>query len=201
MYKLFTCILLVFSFLPVTFSQNKKDLKISLATGIFNSSYYTNAKPRQFYNLGFDYIVTKRHLISADYISGQHRNYDNVRASNPIPLTTPGYEKHTNAEARCMVFSVLYKYKLLNKKYFSITAGTGLGIITESLSYPVELANGGFTFQTSGGKGNLSFPLRVDIDYQILKQFQIGILGGMYIYPDYPLAGQHLGIRFSYILK
>src|SRR5262245_42309566 len=85
--------------------QEKKDLKISLATGLFNSTYYTNAKARQFYNLGFDYSITKRHLICADYISGRFNYYDSVRVTNPVPLTTPGWENHTNAEGRTTVFS------------------------------------------------------------------------------------------------
>lgn len=183
-----------------SFGQERKDLKLSLSTGFFNSTYYTNAKPRQFYNFSFDYSISKRHIISADFISGQFRYYDNVNVTSPIPLSTPGYEKHTNAEAYCQVFSVMYKYKLLDKRKFSINTGTGLGIISESFTYPVDTPNG-FTFETSGSKGDLCFPVRLDINYQVLKKFQIGIIGGMYIYPDYPLVGQHTGISLSYLIK
>jgi hypothetical protein len=184
-----------------SYGQDKKDLKLSLSTGLFNSSYYTNSRPRQFYSFGFDYSITKRHIISVDFISGQHRYYDSIRVTTPIPLTTPGYEKHTNSEARTTIFSLLYKYKLLDKRKLSISAGTGFGIITELLTYPVDIPNGGFTFETSGRKGDLCFPLRLDIDYQILKRFQLGIIAGTYIYPDYPLVGEHLGMKFSYIIK
>jgi hypothetical protein len=184
-----------------SYGQDKKDLKLSLSTGSFNSTYYTNAKSRQFYNFGFEYSVTKRRFISADFTSGQHRYYDNIRSDNAIPLTTPGYEKHTNAEARSMLFSVLYKYKLLDNRKFSINAGAGIGIITETFTYPVNIANGGFTFETSGGKGGVCFPFRLDIDYQFLNQFQIGLIAGTYFHPDHAPVGQHLGIRFSYILK
>jgi hypothetical protein len=196
-------IILVFSFnlIGQVFSQDKKDLKISLSTGFFNSKYYTNAKSRQFYNFGFEYSITKRQSLSADYTSGQFRYYDDIRVTTPIPLSTPGYEKHTNAEARSTFFSILYKYKILDKKKLSVKLGTGLSIITETYTYPVDLPNGGFTFQTSSGKGDLSFPLRVDLDYKISKHIEIGIIGGTYIYPDYPLVGQHLGLSFSYILK
>jgi hypothetical protein len=198
--KYFISILLIFSFFQ-SYSQEKKDLRISVSTGLLNSSYYTNSKPRQFYNFSFDYSITKRHIISADFISGQHRYYDSIRVTTPIPLNTPGYENHTNAEARTMAFSALYKYKVLDKKRFSIHAGTGLGIITELLTYPVDTPNGGFTFETTGGKGDLCFPLRVDVDYHIFKNIQLGIIAGTYIYPDYPLVGQHLGVKFSYIIR
>lgn len=184
-----------------SYAQDKKDLKLSLSTGLFNSNDYINATPRQFYNFSLEHSVEKRHIIAADFISGQFFYYDNKRSDNAIPLTTPGYEKHTNAEARCAIFSVLYKYKILDKRKFSINAGTGIGIIHETFTYPVNLSNGGFTFRTSGGKGDLCFPLRLDIDYNISKQFQIGIITGTYYYPEHPFVGQHLGVKLSYILK
>lgn len=198
--KYFLFVLLQFTFLQFH-GQNKKDLKLSLSTGFFNSSYYTNAKSRQFYNLGFDYSVAKRHIIAADFISGQHRYYESSRVTTPIPLSTPGYEKHTNAEARTSVFSIMYKYKLYDKSKFSVGAGTGLGILLESATYPVDIPNGGFTFQTSGGKGDLCFPLRLDVNYQVSKNFQLGVIAGTYIYPDYPLVGEHLGLSISYIIR
>ena len=196
-FRLFFCL---FS-LCYVFGQNKKDLKLSFSAGFFNSKVYTNAKSRFFFNFGFDHSVTKRHIIAADYIAGQFRYYDDVRVTTPVPLSTPGYEKHTNADARTTVFSVMYKYKLLYKNKISLSAGTGIGIITESYYHPVDLANGGFTFQNSGRKGDLCFPLRVDVDYQIFKKIQLGILAGTYVYPDYPLAGQHAGFKVSYLIQ
>ena len=201
MVRQFIILVLSFSLIGQVFSQDKKDLKISLATGLFNSKYYTNAKSRQFYNFSFEYSLTRRHSLSADYISGQFRYYDSIRATTPIPLSTPGYQKHTNAEARNTFFSILYKYKILDNKKLSVKIGTGISIITETYTYPVDLPNGGFTFQTSSGKGDLSFPLRLDLDYKISNHFEVGIIGGTYIYPDYPMAGQHLGLRLSYMLK
>jgi hypothetical protein len=192
---------LSFSLIGQAISQNKKDLKISLSTGAFNSKYYTNAKPRQFYNFCLEYAITDRHSLSSDYLSGQFSYYDSIRVTSPIPLSTPGYEKHTNADARGTFFSVLYKYKLLDKKNISAKVGTGLSIIAESYTYPVDKPNGGFTFETSGRKGDLSFPLRFDLDYKLSNRLEVGIVGGTYIYPDYPFVGQHVGIRASYILK
>lgn len=201
MYRHIISFFLTLTFFGQVLAQEKKDLKISLATGFFNSKYYTNAKSRQFYNFGFEYSIANRHSLSADYTSGQFRYYDSIRVTTPIPLSTPGYENHTNAEAISTFFSIMYKYQVLDKKKLSIKIGTGISIITESYTYPVDIPNGGFTFETSGGKGDLSFPLRVDLDYQISNHFQVGIIGGTYVYPDYPLVGQHIGLRLSYILK
>jgi hypothetical protein len=201
MVRLLLLLILTFNICGQVFSQEKKDLKISLATGLFNSKYYTNAKSRQFYNFSFEYSITNRHSLSSDYLSGQFRYYDSIRVTTPIPLSTPGYERHTNAEARSTFFSILYKYKIFDKRKLSVKVGTGITIITETYTFPVDLPNGGFIFQTSGGKGDLSFPLRFDFDYNISNHFEAGIIGGTYIYPDYPMVGQHLGFRLSYILK
>lgn len=201
MLKQFLIVIFFLNLSSQIFSQGKKDLKISMATGFFNTTYYTNAKSRQFYNFGFEYAITDKHSLSTDFTSGQFRYYDNIRVTTPIPLSTPGYEKHTNAEARSTFFSILYKYNVFKKKKLSIKAGTGLSIITETYTYPADLPNGGFTFETSATKGDLSFPLRLDIDYKISNYFEAGIISGTYIYPNYPFAGQHLGLRLSYIFK
>jgi hypothetical protein len=198
--KYFFSILLIVSF-SQTYGQDKKDLRISLSTGLFNSYHYINAKPRQFYNFGFGCALTNRHIISTEFISGQHLYYDTIYVTTPIPLSTPGYENHTNTQARTTVFSVLYKFRFLDKRKLSINVGTGLGIKSEIYTYPVNTPNGGFTFETSGGKGDLCFPVRLDLDYQILNNFQLGIVAGTYIYPDYPLIGEHLGIGLSYIIR
>jgi hypothetical protein len=190
-----------------TFGQESKDLKISIGVGLFNSTYYTNAKDRQAINLSMEYLISKKHSISSDYLSGKHRYYDNINSNNAVPLTTPGYEKNTNATAEYSVFSALYKYQLISKKRLSIKAGLGLGIMTQVVIYP-------YTTVTIAGPDilekvdflqsswtDMCFPIRAEFDYLVSKKVQIGVISGLYIHPDYPILGQHLAIRFSYILK
>lgn len=182
--------------------QEQKDLRLSIATGFLTTGHYVNVKPRQFYNFSFDYSVRKRHILSADFLSGRFRYYDSIRVSSPIPLSTPGYEHHANADARYTIFSVLYKYRLLDRKKIFVNIGSGLGLISETFIYPVDLANGGFTFETAtGGTADLCFPVRLDAGYQLSGKLQIGVMAGTYVYPDYPLVGQHLGIQLSYVIK
>ena len=182
-------------------AQGKKDLKISLGTGFFNSTYYTNAKTRPFYNFGLEYQSNSRHSIAADYISGQFWYYDSVRPVPFVSLSTPGYENYNNVVAISTFFSVIYKYKFLERNKLSMKGGTGIGILTQSEAYAIQASTNSQRVVQFGGKPDLCFPLRLDLDYQVSKFFQIGIIAGTYVYPDYPLVGEHLGLRVSYILK
>ncbi|MGZ8536845.1 MAG: hypothetical protein ACXWV9_01215 [Flavisolibacter sp.] len=180
------------------FAQETKDLRISMAVGIFNSPYYTNAKKREFYNFDADYFITERHILSTNFMSGHHRYYDNVRSNNAVPLNTPGYEENTNATADYLTFSVLYKYKLLNTKKIAISIGSGFGIMTQTKLYP--FTEGNIVDFRESTWTDLVFPLRTEFDYKLSKHFQIGLIGGLYIHPDYPILGYHAGPRLSYVL-
>jgi len=58
--------------------QEKKDLAISLSAGVLNSPYYNNAHSRGFFGFGFDYHVSRRHVLSASYLAGKHNYLDNI---------------------------------------------------------------------------------------------------------------------------
>lgn len=54
--------------------------------------------------------------------------YDNVLSNTAIF----NLGKTTNAKATYQIFSLLYKYKFLNKKAFSAALGAGAGIMTQT---------------------------------------------------------------------
>jgi len=181
------------------FSQNKKNMTISFGMGVFNSPYYVNAMKREFYNFDFDYSVGSRHILSANFLKGNHRYYDSVHSNNAVPLSTPGYEDNTNSEADYLTFSVLYKYKLINRKRISVNLGAGAGIMTQIVLFPFTQGNI-VDFRQSSWT-DLVFPVRFETDYQFGKQFKFGLMAGLYIHPDYPTLGNHAGFKLSYIFK
>jgi len=181
------------------FTQSKKDVTIAFGIGAFNSPYYENAHKREFYNFDFDYHIESRHILSANFLKGSHRFYDNVHSNNAVPLNTPGYEDNANSEADYFTFSVLYKYKLVNSNKISVNLGAGAGIMTQVILFPYTQGNM-VDFRQSSWT-NLVFPLRMETDYRIAKHFKVGLLAGFYINPNYAVLGNHLGLRLSYILK
>jgi hypothetical protein len=178
-----------------SFAQDKKDLVVSIAGGSLTSPYYLNNKAGIFYSFDFDYFISKRHILSVNYNDGRHNYYDNILSTDPGYSMSDG----TNAKAEYHTFSVLYKYKLLNKKTISATVGTGAGIMTHKRTYPYKLTNGS-VFNESVWT-DLVIPVRLEVDYKISNNFRIGVVGGFYIQPDYPVLAYYAGPRLGYIIK
>jgi hypothetical protein len=200
-YKLmrhFTVTIILTFLVLTTFGQEKKDLAISLSAGIMNSPYYNNSHSGMFYGLGFDFHISARHIVSANYIAGGHDYFDNTLSNTPASayIVNP---KGTNAKATYNTFSVLYKYKIINQSKFSVVPGVGAGIMTHSKDYPYT-QGASMTFQTSSWS-DLVFPITLDINYKITKNWQLGLTGGFLIHPDYPILGLHTGPKLTYILK
>jgi len=57
--------------------QEKKDLTISISSGILSTPHYRDAHAREFYGIDFAYQLGERHVISADYLTGGHHYFDN----------------------------------------------------------------------------------------------------------------------------
>jgi hypothetical protein len=176
--------------------QEKKDLAISLSAGVLNSPYYNNAHSRGFFGFGFDYHVSRRHVLSASYLAGKHDYLDNILSNTTYYIV---YPKGTNAEATYNTFSVSYKYKIINQPKFSVAPSVGAGIMTHTRDYPYTQGTS-FFFNTSSWS-DLVFPVTLDINYKIFKRWQLGLTGGFLIHPDYPILALHAGPRLSYVVK
>jgi hypothetical protein len=185
-------------FVLTTFGQEKKDLAISVSTGIMNSPYYDNSHSRVFAGVAFDYHISKRKLLSANYLAGSHDYFDNTLSNTPASsyLVNP---KGTNARAFYNTFSVSYKYKILDHSNFSIVPGVGAGLMTHRRDYPYTEGSS-LIFKTSSWS-DLVFPITLDMNYKLTNVWQIGLTSGFLIHPDFPILGLHFGPKLSYILK
>jgi hypothetical protein len=203
MKKLFLASLATFLIFPV-FSQEKKEMVVSFASGWFNSPRYVNDIKKQFYNLGFDYSLGKRHILSADFLKGDHGHYDSIHSNNAVPLSIPGYEDNANTDADYYTFSVMYKYKAIARKKVSLQCGAGAGIMTQVILFPYTTITSPTTTSVDyrqASWSSLVFPLRVEVDYSFANHFKLGVLMGTYIHPDYAFLGNHTGFKLSYVIK
>lgn len=179
-----------------TMAQNKKDLTLSLSAGLLNSPYYEKANARGFYGFNFDYHLAKRHLLSVNYFAGNHTYYDDVLSNDPTSVI---HSDGTNADAEYRTFSVLYKYKIVDNTLMSFVPGVGAGIMTHTREYPYREINSGYPRTSSWS--DLVFPISVDVNFKLSKQWQGGLTGGFLIHPDYPILALHAGPRLSYVIK
>lgn len=199
MRKLSTFICLVFLF-NIASAQDKKDLSLSFSAGFFNSPYYKRAHTGGFYKFGAGYHLSKNHALSFEFLGGRHTYYDDILSDKNAAESMIGIHNNTNSFTLYTVFSISYKYKVINKNKFSLVPGVGAGIMTHSQKYPSSMYNGGITMVTTSFS-DLVFPVSLDINYEILKNFQIGVTSGFLIHPDFPVLGLHIGPKISYVLK
>lgn len=179
-----------------SYGQDKKDLTVSLSTGLLNSPYYEKANARGFYGLNFDYNLAKRHILSVNYFAGKHDYYDDVLSNDPTNLIRPN---GTNSEAEYRTFSVLYKYKVVDNNLLSLVPGVGAGIMTHTRQYPYKEVNKSYLAISSWS--SLVFPVSLDLNFKLSRNWQAGLTSGFLIHPDYPILALHAGPKLSYIFK
>jgi hypothetical protein len=177
-------------------AQEKKDLTISVSTGILNSPHYTQANAKEFYGIDFGYQLGKKHILSASYLSGQHTYFDD-RLSN-----TQGseiYSDGTNSKAAYRTFSVLYKHQIVKVAAISLVPGVGAGIMTHTRSYPYRETGSSYTRISTWA--DLVFPVTLDLNVKVSRKWQAGLTSGFLIHPDYPVLALHAGPKVSYTIK
>ena len=176
--------------------QEKKDLTLSVATGKLTSPYYQKDEAGDFYSIDFDYYITSRQMVSANFNVGSHAYYEHKLSNYPNGIL---YEDGTNAKANYRTFSILYKYKIVNTKVFSVALGMGAGFMTQTLQYPHLQGSSIYPMQSTWS--DLVFPVRLELDYKISKHFRLGFICGFFVHPDYPILAYHAGPRITYVVK
>lgn len=179
-----------------SFGQDKKDLVISFTGGILNSPYFDKAKPAGYYGFDMEYFVAPRQILAASYFGGKHYYYDDELSNSPMVNL---HADETNSRADYRVFSVLYKYKVLNASRLGIAIGAGLGLMTLVRRYPYHAENWSSMLQAAFT--DPAFPVEVDVAYSLAQHWLIGLAGGFLIEPDYPVLALHAGLRFSYVFR
>lgn len=176
-------------------AQDQSSLSISFSSGILNSALYSKTAKGPYYNLDFDYYISKRHIISADYLAGMHHYFD--KFSNTIDFTN--VKNGTNAKAHYYIFSVFYKYKLIDQPKVGLLCGAGISIAATEQNYPYQRGNS-TSFETSANS-DLAFPVSVDLNYALRHNFNIGLKSGFYYSPNYKgILAYYAGPKVSLIL-
>ncbi|SFF56542.1 hypothetical protein [Thermoflexibacter ruber] len=207
MKRLFSCLIIALSlnFVISTelYAQERKDLMLSLGIGLFTSPEGKRFESPQIgggYALDINYFITERHILSSNYTSGRHEYM-----FNPYRQGTPPLSSVPASDSEFRIFSLMYKYRIINVERFSITLGTGLNLMTEIRRFPIyELRNGDLFFQSFSDVGttDLAFPFKGEFSFNIANRWAVGLEGGIFLMPTvHPWSGFHLFPRVSYIFR
>jgi hypothetical protein len=71
--------------------------------------------------------------------------------------------------------------------------------MTHSNLYPILTRNDSSIQQSVWT--DLVFPARFSVDYLLPKNLKLGLMGGFYVQPDFPILAYHFGPRLSYVIK
>jgi|GEM_PF-6386496 len=196
-YVLIILSLLFFFFSSV--AQNEKNIILSIAKGKITTPYYEKSTLGNFYNLDIDYYLTSRSILTSGFSIGNHKFFDPLYTGNGLPIYSDG----TNAKAEYNTFILMYKYILLKKKALNIDAGLGVGIMTHLTQRLASITStsGEYQFLLQQGFTDVVFPLKIDLDYKITSLLKLGVMSGIFIHPDFPIAGYNAGIKLSILVK
>jgi len=194
--KVIFMILISMTFILTVKGQEKKDLVISVSSGLLTSPIYENTSAQGFYKIDFDYHLTSRHIITANYLGGQHYYYDDILSNDP--LVSIGYPNGTNSTAEYRTTSIMYKYRIIDNSRISIVPGAGAGVLTHTREYPYQEERKSYNKISSWS--DLVFPISLDINYKISSRWQFGLTGGFLVHPDFPILALNGGPRLSFVL-
>lgn len=186
-YFIYFCLL----FSTLSFAQDK-----SFDIVIGSGKYWTPArKPIDggaFFNGEFEYHYKKRWSFSAGVIMTRYEFED---SESPSRIVSSGLQVSRGNEFQT---NFLAKYKIYTSKFFTFQVGAGLGLINMGRERHLITPTSYSSIFTSNT--DLGFPLSAELYTKITKNILIGVKFGSFIYPDYPIIGNNIGLQARFRL-
>jgi hypothetical protein len=154
--------------------------------------------------LDMSYFITRRHIISFNHTAGEHDYTEpTLRYLLPANMIRP------SSIGRFRVFSLMYKYRIINIERFSLALGTGFSFQTNTALSPDFYKRDGFGNLIdyswglrSSGNTDLAFPFKAEFSFNLSPHWAIGFESGIFLMPRvYPWSGAHFLPRVSYIFR
>lgn len=179
-----------------SFSQ-KKDLRLSISSNVYTSTSYPNVKPGAGFSLDMSYFITDKIFIASHANYGKFRYYDDVLSNAPDHFDL---EDGTNTSAASIHAGLVIGYNIKISNLLNLHAATGVSSYTLMRRYPYQFDPDTWSYSHSAWT-DLAFPVRIGIESIIWERLSLGLIGGFYIEPDFPIVGWHIGPVISYTIK
>jgi hypothetical protein len=179
------------------FSQQRKDLVVSVSGGIYNSPYYENNVSGGYYSAGVDYSITSKHVLQMSFTAAEHTYLERAMSNVTANMQIPGY---TNAINYDWVIALGYKYRL-DFPHFVVLPGAAVGMISKKTTYPYRFP--AYESILMYFDTQIVFPVTLEAEYKLGRHWLLGLKSAVMICPDYPIlgVGLHAGPVLSYVIK
>ena len=94
----------------------------------------------------------------------------------------------------------LVKYKIFEQNKITLQIGTGVGAIVMGEQYEVVVPNTTTSYVLFTSITDFGFPLSAKLYKKATRRLSYGIKLGSFIFPDYPIIGNNIGIQLRYSL-
>ncbi|GAB2783358.1 hypothetical protein GCM10027275_29130 [Rhabdobacter roseus] len=174
------------------FAQHKA-FDMGLSAGI----YFTQVnKPilQSAYAAGeFEYHHTPKWAFAANILLAEYffQKYElDYFTSQEVPMRRRGSEVQSN---------FMVKYQLFTYRRVHFQVGAGLGLITSGNELRIDTSGGGM-YLIYKSNTDFGFPVQAELYRPITKKIFLGLKGGLFIQPDYPIMAHNLGLQVRYRL-
>lgn len=178
-------------FSTVSFAQDKS-FDIVIGSGLYSTPARKPVDGGGFFNGEFEYHYKKRWSFSAGVILTRYWFED---PESPATIVSSGLRVSRGNEFQT---NFLAKYKIYDSQFLTFQIGAGLGMITMGRERHLITPTSYSSIFTSNS--DLGFPLSAEFYTKITKQILIGAKFGSFIYPDYPIIGNNIGLQARFRL-
>lgn len=186
----YTQLTLAFLFVSTLCFSQTKEFDIIIGTGFYSTPARKPVNPAPLFSGDFEYHHHKWAFSAGIITSEYFYEYPNSSRMNMKGI-------HINRGSE-LQSNFLVKYKIINHDFITLQAGVGAGLITigreEEIKSPTSFS------VLFASNTDLGFPLSLEAYSKISKHFLVGVKFGSFIFPDYPIIGNNVGIQLRYRL-
>ncbi len=204
------CFIGIIFFAHFSARAQDKMFKIGLQTGSYlaiNTELDSNnsgddvikVMPGYFYGFETSYFFNKHFFVASEAIFGVNRYVSKIEPAEFIATYSQYvYPNGSNADLKTAHLSISAGYSVPIFQKFSVSGQIGISGYIELKTYAAP----DYYFKQYAYRyhnfTSLAFPVKLSVNYAINNKIDIGLIGGCYIEPDYPLIGYHVGPQLNF---
>ncbi len=171
----------------------ERSISLGLHTGYYRANDYDKIQPGQDFSTELKFFINERLYISANALYAISRYYESDKSNYPDFSVD---ENGTNADLSTIHVGLQIGYRVQFLDIFYVAGQTGISSYTESARFPWQYDESTYAYANSAFT-DLAFPMQFSLGALLTDHFELALIGGFYIEPDYPIVGLHIGPQLN----